>query len=65
MSVQYKDSKELTKKRCLSGVDLYLKAAFTTELENMYTRKEKYTNEEKIVVKYLKKRIKQFEQIGA
>ena len=41
MSNQYSDSEQLTKKKFLSGVDLYLKSAFTTELQNIDARKKK------------------------
>tara|TARA_B100001996_G_C18158919_1_gene399814 strand:- start:142 stop:327 length:186 start_codon:yes stop_codon:yes gene_type:complete len=59
MSNQYSDSEILTKKRNLSGVDLYLKSAFKTELENINSRKERHTEDDKIVIKYLEKRIKE------
>ena len=57
MTKQYTDSEQLTRKRSLSGVQLYLKSAFTTELENIDARKERHTEEDKIVIKYLEKRI--------
>ena len=53
MTEQYTDSEQLTRKRSLSGVELYLKSAFTTELENIDARKERHTEEDKIVIKYL------------
>ena len=59
MSNQYSDSETLTRKRTLSGVELYLKSAFKTELENIDSRKERHTEEDKIVIKYLEKRIKE------
>ena len=55
MSNQYSDSETLTRKRTLSGVELYLKSAFKTELENIDSRKERHTEEDKIVIKYLEK----------
>mgnify|MGYP001202125101 CR=1 FL=1 len=64
MTDQYSDSEVLTRKRTLSGVDLYLKSAFTTELENINAHKGSHTEDVKVVMKYLAKRIKQFEQIG-
>ena len=59
MSNQYSDSEILTKKKFLSGVDLYLKSAFTTELQNIDARKKRHTEEDKVVINYLEKRIKE------
>ena len=59
MTKQYTDSEQLTKKKFLSGVDLYLKSAFTTELQNIDARKKRHTEEDKVVINYLEKRIKE------
>ena len=44
-----------------SGVDLHLKAAFLTELENLQAREETHTDEDIIVINYLKKKIKEID----
>ena len=59
MTELYTASELLTKKKFLSGVDLYLKSAFTTELQNIDARKERHTEEDKVVINYLEKRIKE------
>tara|TARA_Y100001963_G_C6789627_1_gene454758 strand:+ start:679 stop:846 length:168 start_codon:yes stop_codon:yes gene_type:complete len=49
----------------INGTDLMLKAAFQTELENLEARKQgKYTDQDIIVMNYLKERIKQINNMG-
>jgi len=43
----------------LSGIDLHLKAAFETELSILNVREETHTDQDIIVINYLKKRIEQ------
>jgi len=60
MSNQYSDA-DLMSKQWISGVDLHLKSAFTTELQNLKAREKTHTDQDVIVVKYLNNRIKQID----
>ena len=50
MSNQYSDA-DLMSKQWISGVDLHLKSAFTTELQNLKAREKTHTDQDVIVVK--------------
>ena len=45
--------------KSISGVDFMLRSAFLTELSNLNACEETHTDQDIIVINYLKKRIKQ------
>lgn len=61
MSDQYNDADLLnpTSVEWISGIDLHLKSAFTTELQNLKAREKSHTDQDIIVIKYLNNRIKE------